>query len=454
MKPSTPKTELPPSTPLRKAVFGGSQQGSQPAANCSPATRLFEALECATNRWVAVCRPLKPPRATRSLARLALLMVAALCLAGSGAQAQNLVADFRLQSSLTSDIGAPPPLEFLGASSFTNETVDGINRTVVAFPAGDGLTLTNASVVLSNNRYSVVVLFRFATINRWNRILDFKNRTSDWGLYAYYNNLNFYNITTGSGGSMQAGTYLQVVLTRDAAGLVAGYVNASPEISFSDAGGEALLSADNALNFFRDDFVVQNEHSAGAAARVRIYDDALSPAQVAALDRLPDIVGVLKPEITSSTTTYAAAGVPFSFQVIALNNPDNFSASSLPAWAILNNLTGLITGTPPAVGANVVQISANNAAGSDTKPLTIIIEPFTLAAGRAGGATTLTLSGPTGRQYVVDYANALSASNAWQTLSNFTLSSSPFTLFDPGSSNAVMRFYRAGIMKGSVLNGP
>jgi hypothetical protein len=405
---------------------------------------LFEALECATNRWVAVCRPLKPPRATRSLARLALLMVAALCLAGSGAQAQNLVADFRLQSSLTSDIGAPPPLEFLGASSFTNEPVDGINRTVVAFPAGDGLTLTNASVVLSN-RYSVVVLFRFATINGWERILDFKNRTTDWGLYSYGNNLNFYAITTGSGGSMQADTYLQVVLTRDGAGLVAGYVNGSPEISFSDADGEALLSADNVLNFFRDDLAVPNEYSAGAAARVRIYDDAFSPAQVAALDRLPGVVGVLRPEITSSPTTYAASGEPFSFQVTAINNPDNFSATSLPAWAILNNLTGLITGTPPAVGTNVVQISANNAAGSDTKPLTIIIELFTLAAGRAGGATTLTLSGPTGRQYVVDYVNALSASNAWQTLSNFTLSSSPFTLFDPGSSNAVMRFYRAGI---------
>jgi hypothetical protein len=244
---------------------------------------------------------------------------------------------------------------------------------------------------------------------------------------------------------MQAGTYLQVVLTRNAAGLVAGYVNGSPEISFSDTGNDALVSVADALSFFRDDFVVPNEHSTGAVARIRIYDDALSPAAVAALDRLPGVVGVLAPQITSATTAYGAVGVPFSFRVTALNNPDHFSATALPAWAILDNSTGLITGTPPSIAENVVQISANNAAGSDTQPLRIVVEPFTLTIGRTGTTNQLTLVGPTARQYVVEYVNVLPASNAWLTLSNFTLATSPFTLVDPDSGNSPRRFYRAGI---------
>lgn len=192
--------------------------------------------------------------------------------------------------------------------------------------------------------------------------------------------------------------------------------------------------------------MVSGEHSAGAVARIRIYDDALSPAQVAALDRLPGIVGVLTPQITSATKTYGAAGVPFRFQVTALNNPDHFSATALPSWATLDNSTGLITGTPPAIAQSIIQISANNAAGSDTQPLTIIIEPFTLTIARTGGTNQLTLAGPTARQYVVEYVNVLPASNAWQTLSNFTLATSPFTLVDPAASTAPRRFYRAGIL--------
>ena len=109
---------------------------------------------------------------------LALLLIAVLCTVGTVANGQNLVADYRLQNSLASSVGSPPPLEFLGASSYTNETVDGLNRIVVVFPAGDGLALTNASQLFSN-RYSVVMLFHFDTINRWNRIIDFKNRTTD-----------------------------------------------------------------------------------------------------------------------------------------------------------------------------------------------------------------------------------------------------------------------------------
>jgi hypothetical protein len=39
------------------------------------------------------------------------------------------------------------------------------------------------------------------------------------------------------------------------------------------------------LRFFRDN--PNNEESSGAVARIRIWDKALSPTQVANLDRLP-----------------------------------------------------------------------------------------------------------------------------------------------------------------------
>jgi hypothetical protein len=82
-------------------------------------------------------------------------------------------------------------------------------------------------------------------------------------------------------------------------------------------------------------------------------------------------------------------GSPFSYQITADNNPTTFDATGLPQGLTVNNTTGLISGTPTALGTFPVTISATNTAAvcspytaTDTLLLTIswppgvIVPPF------------------------------------------------------------------------------
>jgi hypothetical protein len=115
-------------------------------------------------------------------------------------------------------------------------------------------------------------------------LIDFRNGGSDTGLYALNGALEFYPVASGAGPGFGANGFVQVVLTRDGARNVRGYVNGVERFSFVDSGNDAALDGGNVLRFFRDD---GSEASAGVLARLRVFDVALGAAQVAALDRLP-----------------------------------------------------------------------------------------------------------------------------------------------------------------------
>jgi hypothetical protein len=128
------------------------------------------------------------------------------------------------------------------------------------------------------------VLFSLAQTSGYRRIADFKNGTSDYGLYVLGGHLYFYPSGYGSAVSISDNTYVQVVVTREANGVVTGYVNGTQQFQFTDTGGIAIIGTNNTLRFFRDD---GSEASAGSVTRIRIYNGALTATQVAGLDRLP-----------------------------------------------------------------------------------------------------------------------------------------------------------------------
>ncbi len=225
--------------------------------------------------------------------------------------------------------------------------------------------------------YTITILFRFDDVNSWKRLIDFKNRTTDWGLYSYYGNLNFYNIITGSGSAIAAGNYVQVTLTRNAQGNVRGFVNGSPEIEFIDSGSEALPGPDNFLSFFQDDTVVANEHTSGAVARIRIWDGPLDPAAVATLDRLPGGAGA-PPVITSNGPLTLTSGSSFTFTVTATGAaPVLFSANSLPAWMNFDTNSRTLSGTAGGAGVYEVNVGAFNSVGADSRTLRVYVRPAT-----------------------------------------------------------------------------
>src|SRR5438874_2186 len=100
------------------------------------------------------------------------------------------------------------------------------------------------------------------------------------------------------------------------------------------------------------------------------------------------------PVITSPLTATGQAGVAFSYQITATNNPTSFNVIGLlPAGLSVNTSTGLISGTPTTAGTYSVTISATNAGGTGSATLTLTItnpvptitsiSPTSIAAGSA-----------------------------------------------------------------------
>jgi hypothetical protein len=228
----------------------------------------------------------------RAIARVVILGAFLWLSAQSAAHASaNLVADYHMNGSLASSVGSAPALVDIGTNSFVSESVDATTCNVLSFPQGNGLSLATNGVI-SSDTYSLVLLFRFDNVSSYRKIADFKNGTQDQGLYTLSDTLVFYADAFGIHDVIPANTYVQVVLTRDGATKqVTGYVDGTQEIQFTDTNDDAVIDSANTLRFFIDDQVTGGEESAGAVARIRLYDGVLTPSEVSALDRTPSDCG-------------------------------------------------------------------------------------------------------------------------------------------------------------------
>ena len=81
----------------------------------------------------------------------------------------------------------------------------------------------------------------------------------------------------------------------------------------------------------------------------------------------------LLPAITSTLTASGTYNDAFSYTITGSNTPTSFTSTTLPSGLTLNGTTGVISGTAGATGTFNVDITATNAAGSDTKTLVITI---------------------------------------------------------------------------------
>lgn len=228
----------------------------------------------------------------------ALLLWGVVCLS-STARAASPVADYRFQNSLASSISGAPDLEHLvdatnqQQNTFVTAAVDGANRTVLHFPQFNGVVLSPTTGLVANGVYSVVILFSFEETIGYRRILDFKNGVTDNGVYTLSSRLNFYPITSSDAEPITPNAFHQVVMTRNGSGIVTGYVDGAPALTFDDSNAKnGVIDENNRLRFFQDNTggnAPVRESSAGAVARIRLYDVALSAEEVAALDRLPGV---------------------------------------------------------------------------------------------------------------------------------------------------------------------
>lgn len=280
-----------------------------------------------------------PGDATGSVNPLTVLMDGHKTITANFGITNNSGADYQFQMNFNSTVGAPPASQNIGAGNiYVSDSVGGCVRTALCFPQGHGLLLQPAAGVVPTNAYTIGMLFRFDAVSSWRRVLDFKAGTTDNGLYVFNGALNFFPMGGGPANSVLVSSWVQFVATRESTDTVAVSANGVPQLSFSDPTGHGIISTANALRFFKDDNSISQE-SAGFVARIRLYAAAMTPAQVALLDRT-DCSGAphfLRPwfdafNVLNLPVEHVTPGVPYRL----------LASSNLTDWL------GIATNTPVA----------------------------------------------------------------------------------------------------------
>ncbi len=208
----------------------------------------------------------------------------------AGAQAAAVVHDYQLNGTLA-DAQGGPALTAISAGGPTGT----LGATGFNFATNGGLQLMNGAFDADN--YSIEMEFSFDAVTSWRRIIDFKNRTTDVGLYNYWGAIQFFPDTTGSG-LFTPGGIVNIIITRDGATDAFNiYANGTNVLSRTDVNDDAVFSMPGQqANFFVDDLVVRNEASSGFADYIRFYDGALTAVEASCLQTNdPAACGVAPP---------------------------------------------------------------------------------------------------------------------------------------------------------------
>jgi hypothetical protein len=258
--------------------------GTFPASECLHVRKFLSGKHSHTNS--------KPPMnplshhqiKTTALHKRVRILPLAIVLISAATQAHSavMIHDYQLNGNLTDVLGGP---------DLTSEGGT-IGASTYAFGPNQGLTLSNIGLTNPGN-YSIEMRVSLASLNAptgnpWIKLIDFKDLTSDNGLYSYDGQLD----NTGSilqfypfGGTLDTftpGTYANVVITRDGTTKeVVTYAQGFGQFSFTDSTDQAVFS-NGIARFLQDDFPTQQaESGSGAIDFIRIYDSVLTADEVA-----------------------------------------------------------------------------------------------------------------------------------------------------------------------------
>ena len=138
-----------------------------------------------------------------------------------------------------------------------------LNGTEYVFGPDQG---PNVSGVIDPGTYCIQLKFTPLATSGWRKILDFKNRTSDNGLYIYNNRLQFYPYPAGPDIAFSPGVPVTVLFIRDGAtGEMSGYVNGVWQWTITDSPNDATFTGPgNIIYILIDDLAVPGESMSGS----------------------------------------------------------------------------------------------------------------------------------------------------------------------------------------------
>lgn len=205
----------------------------------------------------------------------------------ASAATARLVADYRFDGNLQSSVGGASEAFASGANlAFRTEDVAGCNRQVATFPVDQGVAIHTKDVIGSGS-YTMIMQARFESVppDGYVRAINwFPSFAVDNGLYLYQGKLDFYDNNVSPAdhqgtATVQPNRYVELAVSRDAGSkLITGYVNGAPQFTYTDTFDQAVSPhpAGN-VYFFVDN---GNEESAGAIARIRVYDHVLPAGEI------------------------------------------------------------------------------------------------------------------------------------------------------------------------------
>jgi OmpA-OmpF porin, OOP family len=215
---------------------------------------------------------------------------------------------YTFEKDLTEKIGQLPSFAILGnQGEFEDDLLPelgNMDKKAYYFQKNSGLQFDNkAANGLLDGNYTIEIYFKFAKLDSWKRVIDFKNRTTDNGCYIYDGKLNFYNYSLGDRAPVKPNEYTHYVVSRNVkTKQLKMYVDGQSKIEFTDKLDEAVIGEDGVLNFFHDDLIVKDEASAGAVALIKIYDYIVEPQAIknSFKDLEKEMQKIVKQEITVS----------------------------------------------------------------------------------------------------------------------------------------------------------
>lgn len=174
---------------------------------------------------------------------------------------------YHLAGNYDDDLGGPPLVSLGGTLEAGGYRFD-----------GHGLSLTGAT---PDRAYTIDLVVTLDEVGRWHKLVDFKGRASDTGLYVFEDRLQFVIVPNQtferSAPVLTTGTPYQLTIAREASGLVTAFIDRVVAFQFQDDGDlAALAAADAPVYFFADDDVTGGgEASVGVVRRIKIFDRPL-----------------------------------------------------------------------------------------------------------------------------------------------------------------------------------